>query len=75
MSTATKGSQVRVYLQDADFQILARLTEITEFGQGDICSRLLACALRAIEADGMKIEFPLRMQVKRDSSPPPSPRI
>lgn len=62
----TKGSQVRVYLQDPEFQILAKLTEITGFPQTVLSSALLSAALRAVKEEGMRLEFPFRLQVHRE---------
>lgn len=56
--------QVRIYLNEANSEDLARLVEATELPETTICNALVSAGLVALRGHGYKINFPLRLKIE-----------
>jgi hypothetical protein len=66
MPTNTKGEQVRVYLQDSEIEALKTLAERTELAKTDLCTRLLAAALRCVKSQNYRLKLPVAFDFRTE---------
>lgn len=62
-----KPNTFRLYLNEEDTALMSKICEVTECGQSELLSRLMAAALRCVAANNHRFPLPLRFRIQEEA--------
>ena len=65
--SAIKGTSRRVWITDADLQLLQQISDHTNLGQTELLSQMIHAAVRSISENGNRATFPLRFAILKET--------